>query len=95
MVRAGKIKGAGGVVYVAAEGGYGFGNRVAALRRTVAYRKPLTCPWPSLRRPVDLLDPAARPGCPPDSHCEADREGNGEAGCPGSDRHAQPGNVRR
>lgn len=57
--RGAKIKKPGAVLYLAAEGGYGFVNRVVAIKRHRGYADGTDVPLAVLPCPVDLLDPNA------------------------------------
>jgi hypothetical protein len=54
-----KIKKPGAVLYIASEGGYGFVNRVVAIKRYYGLADDANIPLAVLPCPVDLLDPKA------------------------------------
>lgn len=54
-----KIKARGTVLYIAAEGGMGFYNRVAALKQHYGIREDDFCPLAVVASPIDLLDAKA------------------------------------
>jgi hypothetical protein len=54
-----KIKQAGGVIYIAAEGGYGIANRLAALKLHYGLTEDDDIPLAVIPCPIDLLNPEA------------------------------------